>query len=123
MTRIFQTNSNNDIFTSPGGRLALSVDRAAVLQQCQQAVQAQTQEMIYAANRGVNTFDSVWSGSPNLLSFEASARAQLDRIPDVVAVEDFTAQLDGHTISYQSTIRTVFGTGLVDGFIGGVARG
>ena len=74
MTRIFQVNENNDIFTTPGGRIAISADLPAVLQQCEQAVKAQTSEMIYANNRGVNTFDSVWSGSPNLLSFEATAR-------------------------------------------------
>ena len=123
MTRIFQVNENNDIFTTPGGRIAISADLPAVLQQCEQAVKAQTSEMIYANNRGVNTFDSVWSGSPNLLSFEATARDQLDRITDVVAVEDFQAQLNSHVISYQVTIRTRFGTGTVEGFISGVARG
>ena len=123
MARILQTNANNDIFTTPGGQLAVAVDLPAVLQQCQQAVQAQTNEMVYADNRGVNTFDSVWSGAPNLLSFEATARSQLDRIESVVAVEDFQAQLNGHTISYQATIRTTFGTGTTEGFIAGVARG
>ena len=123
MARILQTNANNDIFSTPGGQLAIAIDLPAILQQCQQALQAQTNEMIYAANRGVNTFQSVWDGSPNLLSFEATARAQLDRVPAVVAVEDFQAQLDGHIISYQATIRTQFGTGITQGSISGVSRG
>ena len=71
--------------------------------------------MIYAANRGVNTLDSVFSGSPNLLSFEAFARRQLDRIPDVIAVEDFEAEIIGHVLTYRATIRTVFGAGQIEG--------
>jgi len=123
MTRVFQANANNDIFTTPGGRLALAVDLNAVLQLCEHAIKAQTAEMIYAFDRGLNTFSSVWSGAPNLLSFEASARDQLNRINDVVAVEEFQAELNGHTISYQATIRTVFGTGEISGNQSGVASG
>ena len=123
MTRVFQANDNNDIFTTPGGRLAVAVGLPAVLQQCEQAIKAQTSEMIYAFDRGTNTFESVWSGAPNLLSFEASARAQLDRIGDVVAVEDFQSQLTNHTINYQAVIRTVFGTGTIGGNIAGVVSG
>ena len=123
MTRVFQADDNNDIFATPGGRLALSADLQAVLQQCKQAIQAQTREMIFAFDRGTNTFESVWSGSPNLLSFEASARAQLNRINDVVAVENFASELSGHTIIYQATIRTIFGTGMTSGNIGGVVNG
>lgn len=119
MTQIWQTNANRDIFTTPGGRLAIGIDLQAVLQQCEHAMSAQLDEMIYAADRGVNTEDSVWSGSPNLLSFEATARAQLERIPDVIVVEDFSAELVRNIIQYQTTIRTVFGTGVVTGASGG----
>ena len=123
MTRAFQTNADNDIFTTPGGQIAIAEGLTAVLQHCEHAIQAQTAEMIYAHDRGVNTFTSVWDGSPNLLAFEASARAQLERITDVVAVENFEAQLNGHTIAYQATIRTVFGTGRASSNTGGVVSG
>ena len=114
MTRVFAVDGNNDIFTR-GGQLVLSEGQAAVLQQCEHAIKAQLNEMIYADDRGVNTFDSVWSGSPNLLSFEAFARAQIDRIPDVISIESFAAQLTGNTLTYQATIRTIFGTGTIQG--------
>lgn len=113
MTRIWAVNENNDIFTRPGGRLAIAEDLQAVLQQCEHAVKAQTGEMIYARDRGINTDQSLWDGSPNLLSFESFIRQALNRIPDVVLVEDFQAQLNENTLQYQATIRTVFGTGLI----------
>ena len=94
MTSILAVNSSNDIFLTSGGSLSISRDLQAVLQQAEHAIKAQQAEMIYAADRGLNTFESVWNGAPNLLSFEASARAALSRIPDIVSVVDFTAILD-----------------------------
>ena len=115
MTQIWRVNDSNDIEITAGGRLAIATDLQAVLQQCEHAMSAQLNEMIYAADRGVNTFESVWDGSPNLLNFEAFSRTQLDRIPDVVRVEDFSAELVSNTLNYTTTIRTVFGTGVVTG--------
>ena len=117
MTSILAVNENNDISITPGGSIAIRRDLQAVLQQAEHAIKAQLSEMIYSADRGVNTFDSVWSGSPNLLSFEASAREALDRIPDIVSIADFDAFLQGHTIHYTTTIRTVFGQQTVNGSI------
>ena len=114
MTRVLSVNENNDIFTR-GGRLVLEDGQQAVLQQCEHAIKAQLGEMIYAADRGVNTFDSIWDGSPNLLSFEASARSQLDRIEDVITIERFNASLQGNTLTYQATIRTIFGPSAIEG--------
>ena len=114
MTRVLSVNENNDIFTR-GGRLVLEEGQQAVLQQCEHAIKAQLGEMIYAADRGVNTFDSIWDGSPNLLSFEASARSQLDRIEDLITIERFNASLQGNTLTYQATIRTIFGPSAIEG--------
>ena len=91
------------------------MDLQAVLQQCEHAVKAQTAEMIYAADRGINTEQSLWDGSPNLLAFESFVRQALNRITDVVLVEDFQTQLNGNILQYQATIRTVFGTGIISG--------
>ena len=117
MTSILSVNADNDIFLTAGGSLSISRDLQAVAQQAEHAIKAQQQEMIYAADRGLNTFDSVWNGAPNLLSFEASARAAINRINDVVSITDFTAALDGQSVSYTTTIRTVFGTQTLSGSI------
>lgn len=113
MTRIWSVNADNDIFVTPAGRLAIGNDLQAVIQQCEHAIKAQTGEMIYAADRGVDTERSLWDGSPNLLQFEAFARTALNRIPDVIRIESFESRLVGHTLQYSATIRTVFGTGTI----------
>ena len=115
MTAIFRVNENNDVFTIAGGRLAIARDLQAVLQQAEHALKALTNEMIYSYDRGVNVEQSIFDGSPNLLSFEASARMALTRIPDVLQVVDFSANLTGNTLQYRTTIRTVFGTDTVSG--------
>lgn len=113
MTSILQTDDRNDIFASAGGRLAISRDLQAVLQQAQHSMRALVDEMVFAFDRGVNIETSLFDGSPNLLSFESSARTALNRIPDVLQVVDFSANLTGNVLEYRTTIRTVFGTGTV----------
>jgi len=111
---IIAVNSNNDIF-AVNGRLQLRTGIQRVLQNCEQAIKAQSMEMIYAQQRGVNTFDSVWNGSPNLLSFEASARRALNRVADVVEVQSFDSNVVNNTLFYTATIRTSFGVGTING--------
>lgn len=113
MTRIWSVNANNDIFTRPGGRLAIDTDLQAVLQLCEHAMKAQLNEMIYARNRGIDYETNIFDGSPNLLAFESDARRQLNRIPDVVSVTSFDANLVGNSIEYTATIQTVFGLGTI----------
>ena len=112
--QIWAVNANNDISTT-NGRLNIATGQQAVLQNCEHAVKAITREMIYSYDRGVNTFDSIWSGSPNVLSFESSVRAALIRVENVVSVDEFNAELIGNSIQYDATIRTTFGTGVING--------
>jgi len=111
---IFAVNQSNDIF-AVNGRLQLRSGLQRVLQNCEHAVKAQRGEMIYAQQRGVNTFDSVWSGSPNLLSFEASARTAINRVSGVLSVDSFETNASGGVLSYAATIRTNFGIGSING--------
>ena len=115
MTAILSVNENNDIFLTAGGSIAISRDLQAVAQQSRHAIKAQQLEMIYAADRGLNTFDSVWNGAPNLLSFEASARTALTRIPDIISITDFEASLTDSILNYTTTIRTIFGQQTIGG--------
>ena len=112
--RLLRVNRLNDIFTV-NGRLAISTDLSAVTQNCEHAIKAQLGEMIYAQERGVNTFDSVWGGSPNVVSFEASARQALTRVENVLGVEAFEARVSGDVLRYTATIRTTFGLEAING--------
>lgn len=112
--RLWRVDSRNDIGTT-NGRLNIAVGLDAVIQNCEHAVKAILNEMIYAQDRGINSFQSVWGNSPNLLSFEASVRTALVRVENVVSVDNFEARIIGDTVSYEATIRSTFGTGTLNG--------
>ena len=114
MTRVLSVNANNDIF-AVNGRIQVSTGLAAVLINCEAAMRAQRGEMIYAADRGVNYFENVWSGSPNVIRFEAESRAQLSRVPGVVSISAFSAVVRNNILFYTVTINTEFGTETING--------
>lgn len=114
MARSFAINQNNDIHAL-NGRLQISVGLQAVLETCERVVKASLGEMIYATDLGTSYFNSVWGASPNVLAFEASARTQLSRVANVIAVEEFTAEIRNNSMVYSATIRTTFGTDTING--------
>ena len=114
MARTLSVNNNNDIF-AVGGTLQLADGVQAVLQTCERAVKANLGEMVLATDRGVNYFDDLWNGSPNVIRFEARARAQIARVPNVVAIERFNATIQNNSTTYTATIRTTFGAGEING--------
>lgn len=116
MSRIFEVNKNNDIFARDNNRLAvLDNGIQAVLQQCEHAIKARRGEMIYAEQRGIQYLDNIFSGSPNLLLFEAQAREAFLRIDNVISVLEFTSDIVNNTLQYETTIQTTFGVGVING--------
>ncbi|MCA8836955.1 MAG: hypothetical protein K8963_03780 [Proteobacteria bacterium] len=115
MARLFAVNDQNDIFSIPGGQIALSNGQAAVGQHAEHAVKTLLSEMIYARDRGIDYDSTVFDGSPNLLAFEAAARAQIDRIPDVISITAFDANLSGNAVDYRATLQTRFGEVSING--------
>ncbi len=115
MAVIFAVNPRNDIFATPGNRLALARGLPAVLQQCEHLVKARLGEMQYAADRGVAYLDNVFSGNPNLLLFEAQVRAAITRSPNVISVSAFTVDIVDNTLVYSAEIQTNLGTGIING--------
>ena len=106
--KILSANTNNDIHAA-GGHLVIATGLAAISQHCQQAVKAQKGEMVYAAHRGTNTMDTIFSGSPNLRLFEASVRQQIGNIDGVVGVDGLDVIRQNNTLSYKITINTTIG--------------
>ena len=114
MTKIWATNSNNDIYTE-NGRLVLKQDLQAVAQWSEHVVKAQLGEMPYAQDLGTNMRDSVFVGVPNIYSFESSARAQIRRIPEVIQAPYFAAKIENGILLYSMAINTSFGPEVVNG--------
>ncbi|AWB00256.1 hypothetical protein [Vibrio harveyi] len=125
MSKIFDVNENNDIFTV-GGRLQIASGKRAVLVNCERAAKTYLGEMMYATNRGINYFSDVFSGSPNILRFEAGFRSQIKRVSGVISIDEFNAEIKslagddgsiGSELVYKATIRTEFGPGEISGSV------
>lgn len=115
MTRVLTVDENNDIYVGRDGRLAISSGLPAIRQACEHAAKAQLGEMMFAADRGIPNFATVWSGTPNLGQFEAALRRALLRVDGVLAVTAFTAEVAGGVLSYRVTISTSAGEAAVNG--------
>lgn len=115
MTTLFARNDNNDIFATDTNRLALVSGLEAVLQHCEHAVKAQRGEMVYARDRGVDYQNHVFSGTPNLLQFEAQVRSAVRRVPNVASILAYSADIVDNRLQYAITIQTTFGTGEISG--------
>ncbi len=114
MTQTFSRNGNNDIHAIDG-LIQIVSGQEAVLQTCERAVKVTLNELIYQQGRGINYFEDVFSGSPNVIRFEAQARAQIRRVPGVVSIEDFNAVVENNLLTYTATIITSFGAGSING--------
>lgn len=113
--QMLAVDPDNDIYVTPAGGMAINAGLAACMQACAHAVKAQFGEMIHAADQGIPTFATVWSGSPNLLQFEAAIRATLLAVDGVLEVTAFSASIREGLVPYSATIRTIYGEGLLNG--------
>lgn len=117
MTRVFAENENNDIYLGSNNQLVINTDLSAVLQACKAAVEIQKGEVLYSQENGVPTDSIVWSGTPNLQQFEFFARKQILNVPGVTDVENFVVTVTDNVLQYEATIKTIYGTGGIDGGI------
>jgi hypothetical protein len=117
MSRVFAENENNDIYLGSDNRLAINNDLDAVLQSAQAAVEIQKGEALYNQNNGMPNDSVIWSGTPNLQQFEFFARKQISNVAGVIDIENFIVTTINDVLQYQATIKTIYGTGGVDGSI------
>jgi hypothetical protein len=111
----FLSNSKNDLQLTNGGDMALISGLAGIAQVAAQFMQARQGEMFLALPDGIPYESVLWAGTPNIAQFEAAGRATLLRVPQVVEVLSFDAQLDDGVLSYTANIRTDLGTTTVNG--------
>lgn len=117
MNRVFAENEKNDIHLGSDNKLAINKNLLAVLQSAQAAMEIQLREAIYAQNNGIPNESTVWSGTPNLQQFEFFARKQIGNVDGVIDIENFTVTTIDDVLKYQATIKTIYGTGDIDGGI------
>lgn len=115
MTTTLAVNENNDLFIGVEGSLALRTGLPGVMQAAEHAAKTQLGEMIYAVDEGLPNFATVWNGSPNTAQFEAFLRRALMSVEGVVEVSQLTITLAGQVLQYRATIKTIYGTGVLNG--------
>jgi hypothetical protein len=115
MTRVFTVDSNNDLIIAGDGNLAISSDLAATLQACEHAAKAQLSEMVLAVDEGIPNFQTVWTGAPSVIQFEAYLRRSLLAVVGVLDIVELTTVVANNILSYNVTIATIYGEGVING--------
>lgn len=115
MTTTLAADSNGDLFLDGGGNLAWLSGLAAVEQTCAEAARVRLGELVLQTDEGLPFFDAVFTGSPNIATFEAALRAALVAVDGVTGVDALVISQAGNTLSYTAEIATVYGPGKVNG--------
>lgn len=111
----FAETSNNDLFLDGSGNIALAYDLDAVLFACKAAAETLLGECVYQTNIGIDYFNLVWSGSPNLRKFENALIAQLQSVANVTSVVNVSVTMTNNILNYSAVILTTFGQGNISG--------
>lgn len=98
-------DSNNDLVLAPDGNVSVLTGAQAVAQNTKTAMQAQRGEMEYFVDNGM-PLRATALDRLNLIQFEAAARATILDVPGVVSVNEFDAQNNDGTLTYNATITT-----------------
>ena len=127
MTQTLSSNVNsdiqgvaqNDIYLDDSGNIAMSFDLQAVLQECSQVARTILGEMIFNTDLGLPYFQVLWIGVPNVPQFIATLRRSFLNVDGVLEVVSLTTSQGGtqpsDTFIYTAIIRTIYGTGVVNG--------
>jgi hypothetical protein len=112
---VTQTFAGKDLTIGDNGDLLIVSGLDAVLFDAERAAKALLGEMVLAIDEGIPYFQVVWNGSPNVNQFEAALRRRLLSLADVLEVVTLSTRQLAGTLSYEATIRTVYGVGVING--------
>ena len=87
----------------------------ALMQTCEQVMKQQLKELQYDQTKGVEYFNNVFAGNPNLQLFESQARNQILNVDGVNSIQSFTYSQTNNALSYTATIKTIYGVGVING--------
>jgi hypothetical protein len=107
------TTTNNDIHRDASGNLALVRNLPAVLQTAEHLAYTLAGEMVLALTQGVPFWPTAFGATPNIAQFEAFLAERIKECPDVVEVQDLSAQQVSDRLLYTATIITIYGEGVI----------
>ncbi len=112
--KTIKVDSNGNRVTKNGSFVYL-YDQGAVMQTCEQVMKQQLGELQYNKTKGIEYFGNVFNGNQNLQLFESQARAQLLNLDGVNGIQKFTYSQTRNELSYSATIKTIYGSGTING--------
>lgn len=105
----------NDLYLDSFGNIATSYDLEAIVEQCAQATKTQLGEMVLNTNIGIPYANTLWVGVPNTQQFNAAITNALLSVNGVLEVVSLITSQTGNTYNYTAIIRTIYGTGVLNG--------
>lgn len=115
MTCTLQTDNLGDFVFDASGSIGIARGLDAVVLQCTQLARAQRGEMLYQADRGLQTMALLWSGAPDVDAWAAQLRAAWLSLPDVTGIESLTVSREGDAVVYSARILTIYGGASLNG--------
>lgn len=115
MTVTLAVNAQNDLYLEPSGNIALASGLEATLQACAQEAKTILGEMVLATDRGIPYFEVVFVGQPSVPQFSAALRLAWSTVPHVIEVTSLAIGQAGNTLTYEATITTDYGQGVISG--------
>lgn len=108
------TNSSNSIYVNASGNIATLDGAAALAQTLAHMSQTRRSEMLYATDRGIPYWNTIFS-TKDVLMFEAAMRTEFLAHPEVTGIDSFAVTIDGETLTYTATVNSIYGEVLVNG--------
>lgn len=112
--RTIEVNEDGDRVVV-NGLFSYLYDLDALMQTCEQVMKQQLKELQYDQTKGIEYFNNVFNGNPNLQLFESQARQQLLNVSGVNSIQSFTYSQTNNKLSYTATIKTIYGTDSING--------
>ncbi|WP_058909742.1 hypothetical protein [Entomohabitans teleogrylli] len=104
--------SGRNLYLDVAGNLATKTGLSACLQNCETAMLAQRNEMIYAMDRGLPNRETLWDYY-RPAQFQAAAISTIENVSGVLRVESFSVDRSENEFSYTAVIVTEWGTGAI----------
>ena len=99
--------NRNPVITS--GKFVFVFDVDVVAQNCDQAMRQQLGELNYAADKGIQYFDNIFTGNPNFQRFESQARRAILAVDGVTGINSFDFEFNDNVLSYNAVYSSIFG--------------
>lgn len=113
--KTLSTDNNNDLYLDNTGNIAVVTDIVATMESCAHEVKTRLGECVLDTERGIPFFETVFNGVPLLMQFEAACRAAILGVAGVTEVISFVTRVIDGQLAYEATIRTIYGTGTING--------